>query len=149
MRTQRCRSLPSGRPFRMAVTFVALHFLGLIGTVTALVCVILEPSHVATRVLLGGIAFSAITWFIAFFKRRAAHCPLCKGTPLINSGARAHVRAKRLGPLNHGLTATLSVLATQKFRCMYCGSDFDLLKPPTRLLRGGPAEPEPTQDPLR
>ena len=59
-----------------------------------------------------GSMFSAIMWLIAFFKRRAAYCPLCKGTPLINSGALPHSRARRLFPLNHGVTATLSIIAT-------------------------------------
>jgi hypothetical protein len=144
-RFQRARSLPSGRPFRVAVFFFAIHYLGIVVAITALVCFIREPSQLASHILLGGMAFSAITWFIAFFKRRSAICPLCKGTPLFNSGARTHVRAKRIFPFNHGITATLSILATQRFRCMYCGSDFDLLKSPTRLLHGIP--PEETRAP--
>lgn len=132
----RARSLPSARPFRVAVFFSALQLLGLVVMVTGLVCFTREANYIASRILLGGLGFSVLAWFIAFFKRRSAFCPLCKGTPLINSGARAHVRAKRIFPFNHGTTATLSILATQRFRCMYCGSDFDLLKPPTRLLHG-------------
>lgn len=135
-RILRARSLPSARPFRIAVFFSSLHLLGLIVMLTGLVCFILEPSRGASRILLGGMAFSALFWLIAFFKRRSALCPLCKGTPLANSGAHTHIRARRLRPFNHGFTATLSILATQRFRCMYCGSDFDLLKPPTRLLHG-------------
>jgi hypothetical protein len=127
------RSLPSKRPFYVAVFFSALHFLGLIMTITALVLFITEPSQPARNLILGGIGFSMVTWLIAFFKRRAADCPLCKGTPLLNSGARPHSRAKRLLPLSHGVSATLSIIATQTFRCMYCGSDFDLLKTPSHL----------------
>ncbi len=138
-RIPRARSLPSASPFRAAALFFALHYLGLIVTFTALAAFAREPSQLASRILIGGIAFSAITWFIAYFKRRSTYCPLCKGTPLVNSGAHTHVRAKRIFPFNHGITATLSILATQKFRCMYCGSDFDLLKPPTRLLHGSAA----------
>lgn len=136
IRVLRARSLPSARPFRVAVFFSALHFMGLILAITSLVCFVSKPSDLASKFLIGAIAFSALSWFVAFFKRRSAYCPLCKGTPLVNSGARTHVRAWRLIPFNHGLTATLSILATQRFRCMYCGSDFDLLKPPTRLLHG-------------
>lgn len=102
-------------------------------TVTAFVLFFMEPSQLATQVILCGIAFSVVTWIIAFFKRRSAHCPLCKGTPLINSGALAHSKATRIYPLNHGVSATLSIIATQTFRCMYCGSDFDLLKTPSHL----------------
>ncbi len=41
------RSLPSKRPFYVAVFFSALHFLGLIMTVTALVLFVAEPSQSA------------------------------------------------------------------------------------------------------
>jgi hypothetical protein len=132
----RARSVPSARPFRVAVFFSALHFLGLIAAATALACFFIRPSLLASRFLAGGLVFSAFTWLIAYFKRRAVHCPLCKGTPLIESGALPHIRASRIRPFNHGISAVLSVLATQKFRCMYCGSDYDLLKPRTRLLYG-------------
>lgn len=132
-RVHRARSLPSARPFRVAVFFSSVHYLGLVVSVTGLVAFFLEPTQAASRILLGGMVFSAFSWLIALFKRRSVHCPLCKGTPLINTGARTHVRARRLFPLNHGVTATLSIMATQKFRCMYCGSDYDLLKPSSRL----------------
>jgi uncharacterized membrane protein (UPF0136 family) len=128
--------VPSARPFRVAVFLTSLHFLGLIATVTALVGFFLQPSMLASRLLVAGIIFSALSWLIAYFKRRGVHCPLCKGTPLINSGALPHARARRIGPFNHGVSAVLSIMATQKFRCMYCGSDYDLLKPRTRLLHG-------------
>lgn len=141
-RVQRARSLPSARPFRVAVFFSAIHFLGFIGGATALVCVLLKPGQMAVNLFVGCMIFSAITWLVAYFKRRGAFCPLCKGTPLINSGARVHARAWRLFPLNHGMTATLSVMVVQKFRCMYCGSDYDLLKPRTRLLHGDPVDAE-------
>ncbi|MES2920204.1 MAG: hypothetical protein V4819_01565 [Verrucomicrobiota bacterium] len=127
----RARSLPSSRPFNVAAFFSAMHYFGLITTATAFVLFFMEPSQLATKVIVGGLVFSGVTWMIAFFKRRSAQCPLCKGTPLINSGALAHSRATRLFPLNHGVSATLSILATQTFRCMYCGSDFDLLKTPS------------------
>lgn len=132
----RPRSVPSARPFRMAVFFAALHFLGLIAAATALVSVLLHPSLLASRILVAGLGFSGLTWLISYFKRRGVHCPLCKGTPLVNSGALPHIRASRIPPFNHGISAVLSILATQKFRCMYCGSDYDLLKPRTRLLYG-------------
>lgn len=127
----RARSLPSGRSFTVAVFFTTLHFLCLITTSTALVLFLIEPDLLAMKIIVGGLVFSGATWLIAFFKRRTAHCPLCKGTPLVNSGALAHSKATRLYPLNHGVSATLSIIATQTFRCMYCGSDFDLLKTPS------------------
>lgn len=139
-RVPRARSVPSARPFRVAVFFSALHFLGLIATATALAEFFLRPSQLASRLLVAGLVFSAVSWLIAYFKRRTVHCPLCKGTPLVNSGALPHMRARRMHPFNHGISSVLSILATQKFRCMYCGSDYDLLKPRTRLLTGADEE---------
>ena len=133
----RARSVPSSRPFNVAAFFSSLYFLGLVTTVTAFVLFVIEPSQTATKVILGGMVFSILMWLVSFVKRRSAHCPLCKGTPMINSGAFPHVRARRLYPFNHGVTATLSVICTQKFRCMYCGSDYDLLKVPSHR-RGKP-----------
>ncbi|RYD32110.1 MAG: hypothetical protein EOP85_22070 [Verrucomicrobiaceae bacterium] len=132
-RTGRARSLPSSRPFTLAVVLSAVHYLAIITTVTAFLLFFREQSQLAVKLIVGGIVTSVFTWLIAFFKRREAHCPLCKGTPLINSGARAHARASRLYPFNHGVSASFSIIATQTFRCMYCGCDFDLLKTPSHL----------------
>lgn len=93
------------------------------------------PDAVAAYLACSGLGFSAVTWLIALLKRRAAKCPLCKGTPLINCGALAHSRAKRIYPFNHGVSAVISVIFTRKFRCMYCGSDFALIKTRSRLRK--------------
>lgn len=134
-RVVRARSLPSSRPFNVAAFFSSIHYLGIITTLTGFVLVFFYgatgQNGIATKIILGGIGFSAFTWLLAFFKRRAAHCPLCKGTPLCNSGALPHSRASRIYPFNHGVSAIFSIMTTQKFRCMYCGSDFDLLKTPS------------------
>lgn len=129
----RARSLPSRAPFDIAVFFSKLHYLGLIIIATSICLFVQEQSQLTVGMILAGAGFSIITWIIAFFKRRNARCPLCKGSPLINSGARAHSKARRIYPFNHGVSATLSIIATQKFCCMYCGSDFDLLKIPSHL----------------
>ncbi len=136
-RVVRARSLPSRKPFDRAVLLSMIHFFGVIATLTALVAYLVEPGQLASRIFVGGVVFSALTWLLAYFKRRATFCPLCKGTPLVNSGAHTHKKAVRLYPFNHGVSATLSIIATQKFRCMYCGSDYDLLKPPSHMLRRG------------
>ena len=130
------RSLPSRKSYDQAVFLSILQYFGMFTAGTALVCFIIQPSHLATRLIIGGTSFAAFTWFIGLFKRRSTFCPLCKGTPLINTGARTHSRAFRLHPFNHGVTATLSILATQRFRCMYCGSDYDLLKVPSHRRTG-------------
>jgi hypothetical protein len=129
----RARSLPTSAPFDIAVFFSKLHFLGLVMTLTSVGLFVQEPNQLTAGLILTGTGFSIVTWIIAFFKRRSARCPLCKGSPLINSGARPHSKARRIFPFNHGVSATLSIIATQRFCCMYCGSDFDLLKAPSHL----------------
>lgn len=132
-KVSRARSLPSSKPFNVAVFFSALHYLTLLALITSLVMFIDSPGILDTQLVVGSLIGAGFTWFIAFAKRRCAFCPLCKGTPLINSGARVHSRAKRLYPLNHGVSASISIIANQKFSCMYCGSEFDLLKTPSHL----------------
>jgi hypothetical protein len=132
-RILRARSLPSRKPFDGAVGLAMLHYFGIIATLTAVIACFKQPSLLASQVAVGGIVFSALSWLLAYMKRRATFCPLCKGTPLANSGALTHRKALRLGPFNHGTTAIFSIIARQKFRCMYCGSDFDLLKKPSYL----------------
>lgn len=109
--------------------FSVIHYLGIFASLTTLVVYFIQPDRLATKVLMVCLVFTAISWFIAFLKRRHTHCPLCKGTPLVNSGALPHQKATRWFPLNHGVTATLSIILFQKFRCMFCGTLFDMLKP--------------------
>jgi hypothetical protein len=130
----RMRSVTHRRPFVHAVFFSAMNYIGIIAGLTALVAFLIQPTRMATRVFILCLGFSALTWLIAYFKRRSAHCPLCKGTPLINTGALPHKKALRLFPFNHGVTAILSIIATQRFRCMDCGTQYDLLKIPSHLL---------------
>jgi hypothetical protein len=127
------RSIPHKQPFVRAVLLSALHYMGIFTATTTLVVFFLNPTRLATFVFMASVAFIGITWFLAFFKRRSTCCPLCKGTPLINSGALSHQKATRIWPFNHGISATLSILATQTFRCMYCGTTFDLMKTPSHL----------------
>lgn len=107
--------------------------MGILAAITTLIQYFIEPSRLATKVLIASLGFMAVTWLIAFFKRRSTHCPLCKGTPLINTGALPHRKAFRIFPFNHGVTATLPIIGTHKFRCMYCGTGFDILKRPSHL----------------
>ncbi len=133
----RARSVPHRREFVRAVFLSAIHYLGMIAAATTLVVFFFQPTPLATKVFILCIGFSVVTWLLSFFKRRHTHCPLCKGTPLINSGALAHQKATRIFPFNHGVSATISIIATQKFRCMYCGTQFDMLKTPSHQLGGG------------
>jgi DNA-directed RNA polymerase subunit RPC12/RpoP len=73
-----------------------------------------------------------LTLIVSHYKRRVVRCPLCIGTPLINTGALTHKRSRKFGPLSEGQCSILSIAMTQKFRCMYCGTRYDLLKIPRR-----------------
>lgn len=129
----RPRSVPHKRSFVQAVILSAAHYMGIIAALTTLVVFFLQPTHLATRVLMLCIVFIGVAWLLAFFKRRSTYCPLCKGTPLINSGALTHEKATRIWPFNHGVSAILSIIVTHQFRCMYCGTLYDLLKIPSHL----------------
>ena len=131
-RSQRYRSLPSSRPFRSASILFVLSALGLLTASTAAVFWIRQASVIAFQGLILAMVFTIFMWVLAYFKRREAICPLCKGTPLLDCGAIPHSKSKKIFPFNRGITSTLSVITRQKFCCMYCGSEFDLLKNPKR-----------------
>ncbi len=120
----------SARSFRIAALFTAMHYLGLLAAVALLAGLLVRPEPQTLRLLLWAMAFSALSWLFALLKRRSARCPLCKGTPLVECGAITHTRARRIQPFNHGVSALLSIMTTRKFRCMYCGTDYDLRKRP-------------------
>jgi hypothetical protein len=124
----KARSVHDKRPFRAAVLFTLVHYLCLIAVLTCLVIVLLDPARAPVTPLIASAAAALVTWLIAFIRRRSARCPLCKGSPLFDSGAVKHSKAHRLPPLNHGTTAVLGILFTNRFRCMYCGTPYDLLK---------------------
>lgn len=125
----RARSLPFRSPFIVAAFLSAIHYLSIIAWLTCLTMFAFQRNEAASKMVLYSMCLVVATWFVAFIKRRSARCPLCKGTPLLNSGALPHGKASRIPPLNHGTTATLSLICTQEYRCMYCGNLYDLLKP--------------------
>ncbi len=125
----RARSLPFKGPFVLAGFLSAIHYLSIIAWLTCLVMFAFQQNGTASKMVILTLCLVICTWLLAFIKRRSARCPLCKGTPLLNSGALPHGKAFRIPPLNHGTTATLSLICTQEYRCMYCGNLYDLLKP--------------------
>ena len=128
----RYRSLRSAYHYRFAIFLCAIHYLCLISLITTAVLLVLHPDEKASRLLIAAAVCTALSWFTAFLKRRTTLCPLCKGTPLLESGAHHHQRARRFPPFSHATSTILSILFLQKFRCMYCGTDYDLLKHPGR-----------------
>ncbi len=125
----RARSIHNKQPFTVAVFFTLLHYLCVLGFITCIVILITSPTPriVVTPLVISFVA-TLVTWLISFIRRRSARCPLCKGSPLLESGAVKHSSAYRLPPLNHGSTAVLGILFLNRFRCMYCGTPYDLLK---------------------
>lgn len=131
----RARSVPYRMPFWIAVFYSLLHFLALAALVTALVWFLMKPTTDRCYLVIYSIAGCILTWLVAFFNRRKAVCPLCRGTPYLNSGAHPHVNAKRWWPINHGLTAICTTALSGRFQCMYCGNPYCLRKTPSRLRK--------------
>jgi len=125
----RARSIHDKRPFRRAVFFTLVHYLCIIAFFTCGVLLFVhpDPMTMVKPLIAAGIAL-AVTWLTAFLRRRSARCPLCKGSSLLDTGAAKHVKAYRLRPFNHGTTAILGILFLNRFRCMYCGTPYDLQK---------------------
>lgn len=125
----RLRSVPYRGPFVLAGILGLINFCGAVAILTTLVLYLTAPSQTGMKMLVGTVVFFFIASIASFLKRRNVLCPLCKGTPLVNSRARAHPKAFRVFPLDYGTSSMLSLLFTQTFRCLYCGAKFDLLKP--------------------
>ena len=133
-RMEKDRSLPHKRPFVGALVLASLHYLSLVAITGGIVLLFQGRNSVAGRVISIAATATALTWLVAYFKRRSARCPLCRGTPFLDSAAHTHQKARRLFPLNYGTTAMLDCIFTQRFRCMYCGNRYDMLKPTAREL---------------
>lgn len=127
--------MPYRRTFVVAVLWTLAHYLSILGAATALGVFFAEPTAWGARLVAGLVGLGGFTWLLSFISRRRAHCPLCKGTPLIASGAMPHRNATRLPPLNYGHSAVVGILFRQKFRCMYCGAPYDMLKVPSHARR--------------
>lgn len=128
---QRARSVPYKRLFVTAVLATVLFYLALIAFLTAIVTFFLAPVELkrgAAYTLVGLLPICAFLWTISYFKRRKATCPLCKCTPFLDNLAHKHQKSFRVKPFNYGTTAILNVVLTQRWRCMYCGTPFDILK---------------------
>jgi hypothetical protein len=127
----RARSVHDKRPYQLAVFFMLVHYLCIVALITCVVIFILNPRQASVPPLIGSIVATLFTWLVAFVKRRSVRCPLCKGSPLLDSGAVKHAKAYRLRPFNYGNTAVFGILFLSRFRCMYCGTPYDLLKKPS------------------
>ena len=87
----------------------------------------------SAELIVASLGFCMLSWLIAYMKRRGTLCPLCKSTPFLDNLARKHDKAYRVKPFNYGTTAVLNAAVIQRWRCMYCGTSFDLLKTKSEL----------------
>ncbi|MBB5352573.1 hypothetical protein HNR46_002819 [Haloferula luteola] len=122
------RSLPHKRSFVLAMAITSFQFLCLVATGTLASLMIIHDDRSLGIPLVIVMALQAAIWLSGLLVRKGARCPLCKGTPLLDNTATKNARAQRIFPFNYGTTALISLLFTQRFRCMYCGSPFDLIK---------------------
>ena len=126
---KRARSVPFKRPFLIAVAITSVYYLFTLGALTALAGFIVLRTKEAAYTLIGLVAVALLIWTISPVKRRDARCPLCKGSPYLNTGAHLHEKATKLPILNHGHSNVFRTIFAQNFRCMYCGTPYDFLKP--------------------
>lgn len=134
------RSVHHKRPFIESNLLALLHYLALIAVITlAVIFIRVGEAEVKNSFIAAVIAF-AVTWLLCYVRRLNTKCPLCKGTPLLDCAAVKHTKAVRIAPLSYGTTAQISLLFTNRFRCMYCGTGFDLLKK-SSIVRGKPGKP--------
>ncbi|WAC18753.1 hypothetical protein OVA24_16105 [Luteolibacter sp. SL250] len=140
----RLRSVQYRKPYAWAEILIVLNWLAAVAVLTCLPIVLLEPTHRTIRIMIVCVGVYVFTSLISFLHRRSVLCPLCKGTPLASSRAHVHPKATRIFPLDHATSAAFSLVFTQTFRCMYCASRFDLLKP--RALPQSPGEADGLPD---
>jgi ACR3 family arsenite efflux pump ArsB len=125
---QRARSVPHKGPFISALIYTVAFYLCLVGLFAATFAFFIRENLPAAFVLIGFLLSGVVLWILSYFKRRAARCPLCKGTPFLDSAAHCHVKASRIFPLNYGTSNVIRSITSQKFRCPYCGIVYDLFK---------------------
>ncbi len=130
---QRARSVPYRSVYVYPVLVTALWILASLATVTVGVLTALSPTEERLQIFFSFAFCTFILWLASFFGRKKVFCCLCRGTPLVSSHALPHKSFRKYPMLSSGLSTCFSILLTQRYTCMYCGTPFDLLKKPTRL----------------
>jgi hypothetical protein len=132
---KRAQSVPYKKPFIYAAFLGGACYLLILGVLTSIGVYLHQGTKLSAVFLLGILTLTIFVWIIGLIKRRSAWCPLCKGTPFLHSGANLHEKAYKLPLLNHGNTNMVRTIFTQRFRCMYCGTPYDFLKPVPNPIR--------------
>ena len=126
--SQRARSLPHKHHYRSSLLWAILFYLLLICILAAGIGFALDDNQDNGFLLIALVFGALLVWPLGFLARKKAICPLCKGTPFLDSQASKHVKAVRILPFNYGTTNILRAIVTRRFRCHFCGSPFDMLK---------------------
>jgi len=127
----RARSVPYKKKFIVAVLFTLVFYLSIVALLTAVVVFFYADSELKKRsaeILVACLGACILSWLISYVRLRSTLCPLCKSTPYLDNLANKHGKSYRIRPFNHGTTAILNTVFIQRWRCMYCGTSFDLLK---------------------
>lgn len=132
---ERARSLPHQHHYRVSLFFGCLLCLNLLAVLTTLVGFAFNGSQFNAFLLIGLCFTVVIFWLLGFLTRKRASCPLCKGTPFLDTRASKHVKAVRFWPLNYGTTNMIRAFVTRRMRCHFCGTPYDMLKTNTTLKR--------------
>jgi hypothetical protein len=77
---------------------------------------------------LGCLVLFGLCRLLAFLNNEKLHCNLCHGTVLHEKRCRKHASATRIPGLSHRAATVASILTTGQFRCMYCGTSYQLKK---------------------
>ena len=125
---QRARSLPHKHHYRISLWWAALFYTLVLCIVAAGIGFALEDNQDNAFLLIGLVFAAIIIWPLGYLSRKKATCPLCKGTPLLDSRASKHEKAVRFFPFNYGTTNILKAIIARRLRCHFCGTPFDLLK---------------------
>lgn len=125
---ERARSLPQKGPYHASIFWLFLFYLDLLCLTITVIATLSKPNDNSFFLVAALGLLALIFWLISFNFRRSACCPLCKGTPFLDTKASKHAKAVRFFPLNYGTTNFIRAFFTQRFRCHFCGSPFDMLK---------------------
>ncbi|MBK1790664.1 hypothetical protein [Persicirhabdus sediminis] len=124
------RSVHRPKPFIKTARLCVTQYLFATAAITLLVYTLAFPSPATAIIALVCMVLFFAFWLLSNISSRSATCPLCRGKCLASSKASKHKKAYRLKPLSYAQTTALSIVFTNKWRCMHCGSVYDLKKKP-------------------
>ena len=142
---QRARSLPHKYHYHTSFWWAALFYTNVLCIIAAGIGFFLNDSQNNAFLLIGLVFLAILVWPLGYLSRRKATCPLCKGTPLLDSRASKHEKAVRIFPFNYGTTNILKAIVARRLRCHFCGTPFDLLKTNLSAKNDHPAYEHPRE----